>query len=58
MIVGGSFEVFEDRGKKFSCKAKASVMKREYSSFCAYAKSWTSTKRTCGYTEAGVLCFS
>ena len=35
LIVSGSFGVFEDRGKEFSCKAKASVMKREYASFCA-----------------------
>ena len=37
VIVSGSFGVFEDRGnrgKEFSCKAKASRMQREYPSFC------------------------
>jgi len=35
VIARGSFEVFEDRSKQFSCKAKASVMEREYASFFA-----------------------
>ena len=34
-IVSGSFGAFEDRGKEFRCKAEASVMWREYASFCA-----------------------
>ena len=55
VIVSGKFGAFEGRGKKFCCKAKASVMNREYASFCAQAKNLTSTKRTCCHTEAGIL---
>ena len=35
VIVSGSFGMFEDRGKEFSCKVLASAMERECASFCA-----------------------